>query len=65
MRRQVAPKEGDWRTVTRFLFLPTVFSVGPKGPFEWRWLERARICQKFVDGIFGPHWLSLHWDEEV
>ena len=42
------PREGDRRTITRFLFLPR--RIG----YETRWLEWAKIIQEFC-GFYGPN----------
>lgn len=46
---------GDTRIVTRFLWLPLVLFVRNEPSFdygpEWRWLERARIMQRYVEAV--------------
>jgi len=55
------PKHRDLRTVVRFLWWPRCFDG------EWRWLERARIRQVFIECIdpydFTWGWSSFGWAE--
>lgn len=53
--RRTLPHEGDWRFVSRFLWLPLTLNG------EMRWLERATIAQRFVEScIISPSW----WNSE-
>lgn len=54
------PVVGETRVVSRFLWWPKWLD------FETRWLERADIVQRFVEGNYHlgeePHWRSIGWN---
>ena len=52
-----ATKEGDMRTIYKFLFLPR--KIGG----EARWLEGAKILQRYSEGTWagGEGWKDIEW----
>jgi hypothetical protein len=71
MRRYIyPPKEGDKRTVRRFLLLPMTLKVANMSGidfYEQRWLEWAWIEQEYVqiyDEFCSMTWRSRRWTEE-
>lgn len=63
------PREGDRRVVQKFLFLPKCLDG------EWRWLERAKIVQRYIDHeamVSGWHyygtniggWTDCGWSDD-
>ena len=60
--KQPQPTHGEKRCILTFLTIPTLLDG------EWRWLERAWVCQTYRDGKVCTHgqsyWLNTHWREE-
>ena len=66
---QKRPELGEWRVVSRFLFLPRCLDG------EWRWLGRERITQQcgkrwsHAPGGIGSFayngWIDRHWAKET
>jgi hypothetical protein len=57
-------RDGAERTVSRFLLFPTTLSLprGQRTPYlydERRWLERAKIIQRYSQ--FSSCWIDSRW----
>lgn len=56
------PEDGDYRTVTKFLFFPKCIND------EVRWLEIATFTQRYCTDRFdvegGPYWENICWGNE-
>ena len=60
MRFKIEPKYvlGDYRIITKFLFLPVVIDN------EVRWLEKVTIRQRYYEGFAYSWWENLAWIDE-
>jgi len=61
------PAEGEWRTITKFLWFPKIlhslddrYNTVRSSYFQSRWLEIASILQRY-DNWFG--WRDFAWDD--
>lgn len=48
-------EDGEKRVVTKFLLLPRRIGL------ERRWLEKAKIEQRFCEGAEVDYWLDVRW----
>lgn len=58
---------GTLRSVNRFLWFPKCLE-NDKGENEWRWLEKARIQQRYCWTLINPFfenvWYDVRWDDD-
>jgi hypothetical protein len=61
------PELGDVRMVSRFIWFPTCL-CNDKDEYEWRWLERSNVQQKYwwtlINPFFENRWQDVRWEDE-
>jgi len=65
-RKERIYHDGEIRIINKFLWIPLYIQIDANN-FEFRWLEKAKIRQKYIYGYRGFTWVNLKFidkDEE-